>query len=694
MTSKQVQKAYKAANRGPKLSRAEQRRQEKAEQERIRKEFEKEKAAAKARAAREKKKEKEKVEREEKRRRGEPTVRVRPSQDTIAWFVRGNGGRKRDAGGRVLNVVEEEPEPDEVPQASPRKGVDQELDQEADVLERNIDETVDENIRRDTPTKKRKIADPAVETNITERVTARQTPPAPTAWTIDMDDLNDAFYDGMGPAMPERTETLRHYEEREGQEPAKAKPTGPVASAPSPVIPTTELDDLDEFSDDIELDMIENMERLEKAIEIDADKPHAIPIEDPPRGAGLREADLDDFEILEDDFETSGETNPEEKTTSEKANTHRKMLPPPRPKISPPPGTNYLEDFGEDIEVAMQELDALGQKPRKEHERKEEPFKFAIPAIPIPKPIPQRNPILQRHTTRSAHDLGLQRPRPSFHRPPTKPPRPHSPSPPRQAPPLSTQAILFNFDDFFPSPSQQVRELEEERLSQPSPLRPPKLPRQEPEREAEPEPALQPALHSSGPEQEDEQEQDEPVSLHGSEPRSSHESEVEAEPAHEPEPDPESDSTSPSPPKGRFFTSSGSHELMALAIQRSRRTAALEELRKREEARLETGLIEKAEADEKAKRERVQARAKAKAAALSAKKVPEKTPLKKPQQPHNTSITKRNEPPQPRTPPKHTHDTSPNNKENLAPKDPTPSASQETEYGGEWIDEMALELMI
>ncbi|KAI1804308.1 hypothetical protein F4811DRAFT_284177 [Daldinia bambusicola] len=90
MTSKQAKKAYQKTNKGPKLSKAEQRRQELFEQDRIRREFEKERNQARARAAREKKKEKEEKERAEKKKKGLPLVEVHPSQATIAWFVRGD----------------------------------------------------------------------------------------------------------------------------------------------------------------------------------------------------------------------------------------------------------------------------------------------------------------------------------------------------------------------------------------------------------------------------------------------------------------------------------------------------------------------------------------------------------------------------------------------------------------------------
>ncbi|KAK4039467.1 hypothetical protein C8A01DRAFT_16530 [Parachaetomium inaequale] len=115
MTSKQAQKLYRESTRGPRLSRAEQRRLEREEQDRIRRELDKEKAANRARALREKKKDKERLAIEEKRRKGLPLVSARPSQDTIARFVRGNGmGKKRDAVGEKVGLpaVREEAEDD------------------------------------------------------------------------------------------------------------------------------------------------------------------------------------------------------------------------------------------------------------------------------------------------------------------------------------------------------------------------------------------------------------------------------------------------------------------------------------------------------------------------------------------------------------------------------------------------------
>ncbi|TDZ37287.1 hypothetical protein CTRI78_v011148 [Colletotrichum trifolii] len=103
MTSKQAQKLYKKQNREPRRSKAEQRKWEKERQEEIRKELERDRAAVKAKAAREKKKAKEDEERENRRRNGQPLIDCRPSQDTIARFVRGNGThRKRDSSGEPV----------------------------------------------------------------------------------------------------------------------------------------------------------------------------------------------------------------------------------------------------------------------------------------------------------------------------------------------------------------------------------------------------------------------------------------------------------------------------------------------------------------------------------------------------------------------------------------------------------------
>ncbi|PBP23201.1 hypothetical protein BUE80_DR006084 [Diplocarpon rosae] len=97
MTSKAAKKAYQQANRGDKVSRAEQRRRDAAELEQQKKEYEKERAAARARAARDKKAAKANAEKEARKKMGlpEPSRFVRASQPTISRFVRSGSTGKR-----------------------------------------------------------------------------------------------------------------------------------------------------------------------------------------------------------------------------------------------------------------------------------------------------------------------------------------------------------------------------------------------------------------------------------------------------------------------------------------------------------------------------------------------------------------------------------------------------------------------
>lgn len=110
MTTKQAKKLHRQANKGPKISKAEQRRIELMEQDRIRKEFEKEKQQARARTARERKKAKEEKEKEERRRKGLPMVDVHPSQDVISRFIMRGASKKRDSTGATtrLDALREE----------------------------------------------------------------------------------------------------------------------------------------------------------------------------------------------------------------------------------------------------------------------------------------------------------------------------------------------------------------------------------------------------------------------------------------------------------------------------------------------------------------------------------------------------------------------------------------------------------
>ncbi|KAJ4321727.1 hypothetical protein N0V84_005160 [Fusarium piperis] len=544
MTSKQVQKAYKSANKGPKLTRAEIWKQEKAEQERIRKEFEKEKAAAKAKVAREKKKEKELAEKAEKRKKGLPLVNVRPSQETISWFVRGNGGaRKRDANGKDVrtDMIEEEAD---LPETTATDTIDEEPHQPVKKV-RTL-ESIQED-ERDAPHVGVQV--------MTDDGLQR---PSPSPGCEDRQEVDEELTEDRGGALVAN----------DSQRLLEKQPIG-----------ETILDMEDELDADFEEELaLELLKDLEAAVDKRCDQ---------------------------------NSRNKDESVPEMKVGTSNQIA------GVGPPANRYEEDLGL-------------------HRPNPPSVNFIKPALPKQPERPTASP---------------------------------SPSPPRQAPPLSTQAILFNFDDFFPSSSQQARELEEDDDIIPS------------------EPAPLPAI---------EEVPDEP-----------------ADPNPLPSLAPLSDS--PSPPSRRFFTSSGSHELMSLALHRSRRTAALEKIQQRERARVQAGMVAHAEAESckttrppppaktlpspqktlernsgsyKPRQPQIQA-----PHPLQEKKNPpqhtanERHNTLTAARPFDTPKVQRAEPARPPAPK--------NDKENQKPPQPSfgPSASQES-YGGDWVDEIALEFMI
>ncbi|KAF7563641.1 hypothetical protein G7046_g447 [Stylonectria norvegica] len=563
MTSKQVQKAYKAANKGPRLSRIERIKQEKAEQERIRKELDKERTAARAKNAREKKRGKELAQREDKRKKGLPLIEVRPSQPTIfAGFVRGNGSRKkRDSEGREFGLVEELKAIDKP--ASPA------VESPGNLADDNLSDEFDNDIELDL------LQGPELEV-VEKPTSAEKSPPRAVdgPGNLEDQDIGDAFDDDIV------LELLQVRESMVAQELKVVKPLPAVDS--SEIFKDEDLGE--EFEGDIDLDMLQGLETIAK--------------EDP--GLHLEHVNKD-------------------------TNTHDRAA----PNVA-----TTCQDHG------------------------------------------------SRHESRYAEDLGLQRPMA------VEPPSPRhlpveqvlqksplsSPLPPQQAPPLSTQAILYNYDDFFPSSSQQARELDEEK--QATQISPAKLPT--------------------------------------------------------PLPVPES----PTPPPRRFFTSSGSHEQMCLALHRSRRTAALEAIHQRESMRVLEVIRERMRAEAgRHKRAKVEPKPRGverKAAAVGTpsratgaltKTAAECTktmttpmrassafahavakPLKKTTAATATAtITPhRKEEPTPKeastvdTRRRNNSNTSTDSeKENRAPNPQRTelSASQETEYGGDWIDEMAQDMI-
>ncbi|KPM36394.1 hypothetical protein AK830_g10161 [Neonectria ditissima] len=609
MTSKQVQKAYKAANKGPRLTRAERIREEKAEQERIRKEFEKEKASTKARAAREKKKGKELAEREQKRKKGLPLVNVRPSQDTIARFVRGNGtAKKRDSDGRDVKANgAPEPAMPCPPAKAPRLG---------DVLEEDEDDGKGDKMEDEREQQREERKEEKY----------KETEKKDNDYSLDIqDDPHEYEMEGQPQQLGDEDNTNALMEEKK-----KHTPNG--------------LHDCYDESMGLPLDPKEL--RQERNDEPEAMMPKKVMEQDKPKNSDDYLDDSDDlaFDLLGDSLEGMHQTA---------------LIGPPPPIISRPQTTdNPTRNVKGEANPPVRRTNTPTPKPITGHAQNTK--------------ISAHQSEPKNHPTRYAQDLGLarqprpepspQRPKPSFQRPyPVTPIRqPPSPSPPCQDPPLSTQAILFNFDDFFPSSSQQARELEEEvaeeRQSTAAIVAP------------EPEPSL-----------------------------------------------PEPVIASPSPPPRRFFTSSGSHELMSLALHRSRRTAALEQIQQRERERSQAGMAQaEAQLLTKTKPTAPSLVKPTRAAPVRPSVTAPVKPMPEPkrvlrQQPEVRGFIKKNPttatpikpaiatPVKPAPELKKTERSPGSNKENVPPlQSPAdePSASQETEYGGDWVDEIALELMI
>ncbi|KAL7790672.1 hypothetical protein V8C43DRAFT_285155 [Trichoderma afarasin] len=532
MTSKQVRKAYKEANRVPRVSRAEQLRQERAEQERIRKEFEKDKAALKAKTLREKKRAKEQAEREEKRKKGLPLVNVRPSQDTIAWFVRGkSSGTKRDCRGQnaaitpVLPIVEE-PEEDEGDLPSPKRLCSQEQpkdagDEEKDYFEEEFEEE--------------EFAEEDVEKPVEK---SEEIPPTPE-----------------GPVT--KVDTAPEKNERTAEEDF--------------------LEDFEIMSDD-EMSKLSFNQVATKSCVINA----------------------------EDHLPTCPEATPanQEKGHSHHETTLHKPESPitiKNPKPLALPEFNLISDDEDDLEQEMLALDVtlISQKQLSKQ-----------PALVI---VSQGSQKRARTATGYEMDLRLatgllnnisqetlsKRDEQACLMPPPPIPaalqRSRSPISPvavqPQAPPLSTQQILFNMDDFFPTSSQQAAELEEEETT-----------------------FISQSLKSC------------------SIPRAKAPSPV----AEKDLPPPDTASSSPSPPKP-FFTASGSNERLAVALLRSRRTAEQEEEQRRRALQLEAIELEEAKKRDSERRAREQRLADSKTKMNAANHMPSKTePREKGQHPRQT----------------------------------------------------------
>ncbi|ATY60612.1 hypothetical protein A9K55_006829 [Cordyceps militaris] len=607
MTSKQARQAYKAASKTPSMTRAERHRWEREEQERIRKEFEKDKAAAKARLARDKKKDKEARQREEKRRNGLPLVSVRPSQGTIAGFVRGNGRKKRDAEGALVMAAQQVPleervEADEAPKPEPDTTV---LGSILEVIENGeeidaMDVTRDElpllNINNENPTEHNTDAeDPAIQ----NKTGGKQAEEAirtltrscdvelsfkepiddnPCEHKTDADDGQMTIHDktddnkteeAIGTLIQDYDVDLSFEESIDG----------------NPCEHKTDANNAQTIQDEA------NDKKTEKAIGVlsqdyDVDLSFEEPIDEAAFDATLDMIPVDETEKLPDARPLDDQTKRGSKATTEDA-------------VDFLPSQDLLdEEINTDMMEELEELMSGGKTSAKPQAVKTSPSPRQRPQHKPPTPGPCQRESPLRHRIRSLT----------------------SPERPRQPPPMGTQAILVNPADFFPSSSQQLRELDEE---------------QEAEQEVTPTPAAHDTHHTTPNAHMPPQSATPPAgaklaldtgdleSEFGSFPCTAHFSLLEPSAApHPPRPtprirrpsaspprpqpvsEPELTAPPPPPPPPRFFTSSGSRVQLSLAIQSSRRSAAKEQRQEMARQRQEASLVLQLQQQDEARRRR------------------------------------------------------------------------------------------
>lgn len=598
MTSKQVKKAHKATNRQPKLSRQEQRRLDLAEQERIRKELDKEKQAARARAARERKKEKELAEREAKRKRGGPLVAPRASQDLISRFMRGaDGSKQREEGGAVVEEMpvleeaeEENPEQTDPAPEHPSRSPTPQLENDAAGLS-----AMDAPAKASTNQEKLPGSD-ASTANKDADESASEEPRVSFALafaeSVD-EEINEAVCEG------DVTVTIRNDYDKDTHEKTPATETNTRGSMPSQNNKgeleqasgwqetthtslhqeTTEIDvlpieisadDIAEFNgppctqyeglldddslllllgNEMQIQQVEEpQQRLEPLMEEEEDDDKeeiaAPEPELPAPKAAITDArktsisgehfdDLDDIDdVTEEEIRMLTLPAKQPRDTTQNAHHPKGSLlakpgaQPPRLKSHSSNSLDLLVDeLDDDIIDEIDNAMMMNASTSKTVKTPANPMAgTTTPVVPLLAEPPRKR---RRTASPYERDLGLA-PAIENH---------SSSSPPRpayQPPPLSTQAILGNLDDFFPSQSQQARELDDEdeaRLLQSSfsshncrsPLK---------------QPALAPPRPPPGPQK-------------------------------------------------RFFTSSGTSECMSLALHRSRRDAAMDELRRKQQERAE-----------------------------------------------------------------------------------------------------------
>ncbi|CAH0015731.1 unnamed protein product [Clonostachys rhizophaga] len=722
MTSKQVKKAHKAATRQPKLSRAEQRRLELAEQERIRKEFEKEKTAARARAAKERKKQKELADKEAKRKKGLPLVAPRPSQETLSRFMWGNGsGLKRDGRGATVApapmaaVREESAQPDE----DLKKPDDEEVKVE---MEPAMDERGGADVHIEEPEQAHSpdAASPipnagAAQPEVLAGLQAYEEPIQPTNLHVDdTDDMGDPRLSAHAQSepLPEVHGGKEHSQTADShvREPIPQNSPQPIVPKPSisidhtespPVVPGGEalrsaasegsfiLGSSDMIDDESLLELTESFEPkpVLDGQETAAPYPQNAPILTPeikipdnlPDNLpdGIRAETSDDLAVLgaitqlfhdmDDDYDY--EMIGDEVIESHEPPLEEAALPLPE-----------LHDETKPKAIFEDQVSPLPQRSQRHGlERKVSSFfgselddelllQLELPGDvaasqccqPVDEQPQQESPPKRDHAIGSTGHRST----------------PSSPIAPRQRPPPSTQAILLNLDDYLPSSTQLALELDEDDIEEDFPVveatnqvkHPPPTPRHGPSPASRQ--GVQPTMaapQSAGP---------------------------------------------PIRPQKRFFSSSGSNESLHLALHLSRRTAALEGIRRNDQRRVEAGLLQGRTISQPQRHQHKRPKIPSFAMNYQVKHDP---PVQNATRIAKTMIDEVSRP-SPPNPTKGNQSTrneqsgtksavaikgNDTNKENIPPEPVTDDllgsglpASQETEYGGAWMDDIGLDLVI
>lgn len=473
MTSKAAKKAYAKANAGPKISRAEQRKRDAAELERLKKEYEKERAAAKAKAAREKKAAKALEEKLERRKKGlpEPSKFVRASQPTISLFVRSNdnGSTKGKRSWQQISDIAERSDAEM-----------SEMDNENECQEHPAKRVTigsdcgPENRLEDNPSKKIIIADHGHEQD-QKRTPARQIPIDQDRGTVNVADpivqvpavaeheSEDEFGEFPSLSQADILEKIASSTCSAGSIPSAQASALPRINRqqevdtrePSPKPPQRiPIPDEDEYEDDMVSTQLFS-EAMARAFKMDTcdvsrnDKqivkdlglePRKVTLEDPPQSS-IKFSKAEYIAVKRSPIQPLVD-----RRSTIEGRVNRKSSSPPRRPIL--------------------ESRSLNMLPPMRPIKRTKPTAFTSPALEsqFPQNSATANSASSPLTPQPRFLLNERNSTPmppparrSRFLPPGQGPT-HRPLP--SAPPSATQAFLENhFDDFFPSPTQEIREL-------------------------------------------------------------------------------------------------------------------------------------------------------------------------------------------------------------------------------------------